>query len=444
MLAAARVSITRVEPTLDATLVAPSDADGTFRFSQIDPGRYVVVFSNAFLDSLEYGGRPVDVVVLPGQTSHVTLSAPSGNTLAAAACSGMSMPSGLGVVLGRVSDADAGRPLPDSYLLLAWNELSIDSATHTVGSVEQIARTKADASGDYRLCGVPTNQWLSIQVQHDSLSGAILRVFIQPDVGVQLLNLSINTSQMQQLLRTSADGERFVIPTGTATLVGSALTSNGTPIVGAQVSVLSALSETHTDERGQFSLQRLPAGTRDLQVRSVGFRRHYQLVELRNGATTRLDVRLERVVILDSVAVNAPRLQYPDFESHRKLATNARFMTDADFDWRHVNGVSDILGGVVGFAGRVVGQGSNASVPGCAVVVDNMPEPQVPGGTGGQLNNIPPSDVGALEFYPAGSRSAPMQLHSSPPSRGGVPQQSPGCVIMIWTKSWASARAAKR
>lgn len=447
-LSGASVRAERLSSERDAVFESITDDRGSFRFDSLPAGRYSVSFASALLDSLEYGGQAPQASVVAGRTSRIELAIPSASTLRSIACPGVTFAPRTGALVGHLTDADLERPLAGAGVLVAWTAFAVDSADGVLTSEYRSARATTDASGAFHLCGVPTESPLALQVQYEHHAGAVLRVSVAPEVGLGVRNLSFSATGSWSLAESVDTSASDTAPPpflrGSALLVGTVRSATGVPVADANVSVAGTGTTAVTDARGEFTLNGLPSGSHDVEVRRIGFQRLRHSVELRPGVTVRYDVHLQRVVLLDSVAVVAQRRAYPDFESHRKFATNGRFITDADFDWHRLNGVSDILTQVVGFAGRVVGVGSNAYVPGCTVVVDNMVERVVPGSTrpGGQLNNVSPSDVGAMEFYPPGSRSAPAQFRPAQPPRWGMPSDAPGCVIMIWTKSWAAARAS--
>ena len=446
-LSGASVRAERLGGERDAVFESVTDDRGRFRFGSLPVGRYSVSFASALLDSLEYGGPAPQASVVAGRTARIELAIPSASTLRGIACPGVPFAPRTGALVGHVTDADLERPLAGASVLVAWTAFAVDSAGGALTSEFRSARAAADASGAFHLCGVPTEIPLALQVQHERRAGAVLRVSVATDVGVGVRNISFSAAGSWSLaddVHAASDTAPPPFLRGSALLVGTVSSATGVPVADANVSVAGTGTSALTDARGGFTLNGLPPGSHDVEVRRIGFQLLRHTVELRAGVTVRHDMHLQRVVLLDSVAVVAQRRAYPDFESHRKFATNGRFITDADFDWHHLNSASDILTQVVGFAGKVVGQGSNAYVPGCTVVVDNMVEPIVPGSTlpGGQLNNVSPSDVGAMEFYPPGSRSAPAQFRLAQPPRWGMPSDAPGCVIMIWTKSWAAARAS--
>jgi hypothetical protein len=422
--AGATVRATRVDGQLESTLTATADRRGRYRFDRVTPGRYAVGVTSSFLDSLEYGGPVTRVDLGASGTTRVDLGTPSRATLQARACPGAALPGGTGALLGTVTSSETDRPLAGARVAVAWSELAIDTATQQVTSGQRAASVTTDENGQYRMCGVPMAEWLVVQVQHADRAGAVVRTSIGA-AGVTVRNLSFSAQGSRPLespASAAAEGDTPPLPEGDAVLAGTVLRADGAALAGAQVQVLGTAASARTDERGAYTLHRLPAGTLELEVRRIGFAAERRTVELRGGRTTRVDVRLERAVALDSVAVVARRLQYPEFESHRRLSISGRFLDQDEIDRRHASSMSEIVYTLNGF--WVVGSGPGARVVSSQpsslggsceanIVIDRMPEQRI--------NDVSMSEVAAVEAYPGG--------------RGAPPQyRSPCGVIMIWTK----------
>ena len=420
-LAGASVRATRLGVEPETTLAASTDARGRFRFDRLAEGRYAVGFLSDLLDSLEYGAPVPHVSVVAGRTAHVDLAVPSGAALRAAACPGVKFPARTGALLGHVTDASTERPLAAARLLVAWTELTIDSANHVPTAEDRLTRATADADGQFRLCGVPTGEWLVVQVQLANRAGSILRVSIDDAVGVLVRNLSFSMEGSRPLAQVAerAPDDTSPLPplTGTASVTGTVRSAGGQPVSDAQVSLLNAGLPSRTDARGEFVLLGLPAGTHDVEVRKLGYRVDRRSVDLRGGQPVRIEVQLERAVVLDSIAVVARRVRYPEFESRRKWATDGKFLGEDELERHHVQTVSEIVATIPAF--NVVGAGVDARVlssrGGCpaVIVVDHVRVQSI--------NEVQPSLVGAMEFYP-GASGAPMQY------------RSPCGTIVIWTK----------
>ena len=286
-LAGGRVQAIRMDVQDDSEFVAITDVRGRFRFAGLHPGRYALALASPLLDSLEYGAPATQVSVVARQVAHVELGIPSGRTLRAVACPGADLPLRTGALLGHTSDADTDRPLAGASVLVAWSELDIDSVTHVPTSGERLARTIADSLGAFRLCGVPTGEWLVVQVQHANRAGSVLRLTIDDAVGVLVRNLTFSVAGSQPLVAAAAGSSSN--PTAPAAFVGTASVTGivrrdaGRPVAGAQVRMVAGGSVVRTDDSGRFLLSTLPAGTHDIEVKLLGYRVERRAVDLRSG-----------------------------------------------------------------------------------------------------------------------------------------------------------------
>jgi hypothetical protein len=196
----------------------------------------------------------------------------------------------------------------------------------------------------------------------------------------------------------------------------------GQPLSSAEVWVLGTNASTRSDESGQFTLGDLPAGTQVVGVRRVGYSPTEASFELRSHATANGNVRMERVVMLDSIRVVAMRNRYPDFERARKRPGGGRFIGPEEMQWyERYPLMSDVLRmfgfTIVGdgmFATPVGGHGASFGVACAPNVVINGVERQ-------SINDVNPRNVGAMALR-GGFGSGPIQYDT----RCGL--------IEIWTK----------
>lgn len=426
-LAGAVVRAARLDVEQEVVQLDTTDARGRFRFDRLEAGRYAVSFASPLLDSLEFGGRAPLVTVAAGETARIALAIPSGATLRAAACPGISFPNRTGALVGFVENADTDHALAGAEVLVAWSALGVDPESGKVVPDQWLARARVDAGGQYRLCGVPTGEWLVIQVQHAGRAGAVVRLSIIDAVGVHVRNLSFSADGAQALQNTAARGDISapIALAGSATLLGTVRSDAGAPVGGALVALVSAAPQVRTDAFGQYVLTRLPAGTQVVEVRQLGYRIERRAVELRAGRTTSEDIALGRAVMLDSIAVVASRLKYPDFESRRKYTIRGTFVDPGEVERRrqYASHVSDMVREAPGYF--IAGAGATAIVMHgtceLMVVVDNDIRNRT-------VNDLAPSEVGAIELYPD-KMSAPSRFRIEMDRRPGV------CgAIVIWSK----------
>ncbi|HEV7991772.1 MAG TPA: TonB-dependent receptor [Gemmatimonadaceae bacterium] len=417
-LAGATLHAMRAGAEPESALVSTTDRRGHFEFARVPAGRYSVTFTSAMLDSLEYGGPVAEVTVAAGKSVQVTLAVPSSATLRAAACPGVSFQPGTGALLGVVSDADTERPLAGAEVVVAWTELSVDSVKRTFASKEHSARAKVDEVGQYRLCGLPAGESLLMQVQHGGRAGSALRASIG-EAGVLVRKLSFSSTGARRLAAdVDPDAELLA---GSASVAGAVRDAGGASVVGAQVRVLGTAPSVRTDGDGRFLLGGLPAGTHELEVRHLGFGFVRRPVELRGGGVALTEVQLERVVSLDSVSVIVRRLRYPEFESRRRWSVDGKFLDQEEIERRHPTSMSHLVAMLPGFVvqengGPAIVMNLRSSGLGGLCPVNIV----IDGIQGQNINDVQPSEVGAIESYPRG---------------GGPLQYKDWCgMIVIWTK----------
>jgi hypothetical protein len=415
-LADAQVTATRVGSARETTFVAKTDRRGRFRFDSLDAGRYAMRFASPLLDSLQYGGTATLVDVTDG-SARALLAVPSGETLRSLACPGVVFPAGTGALLGIVSDAETDKPLAGAQVAVAWSKLELDSAKGIVAD-DRAAKVTVDPSGQFRMCGLPTNDPLLLQVQHKGRAGAVLRMRIAEAPGVLVRDLSFSAAGAGLLSDTTSDPAPA---TGTARLYGTVRDSKGNPVPGAQVRVLGTAASMRSNARGEYAFAELPGGTQEVEVRQFGFGVVRGPADLRSGQRTRLDVQLEKVASLDAMkVVAASASRYPEFEQRRREAIGGRFLDEAQIKKMHFNKVVDYVNLLPGFVAlheryadmRV----TSMRYPGCqpAMLVNDLPVSNL-------MELPPPEMLGAIEVY--------VTTAGAPPNH-----RSPCGTIVFWSK----------
>ena len=416
-LAGATVSATPMDARRDTAFVATTDNGGRFRFESLDAGPYALSFASPMLDSLQFGGRAPVVYVSPGNPTRVELAVPSRATLRGLACPGVAFTDSTGALLGLVVDAASGKPLAGAQVAVAWSDLRADSAKGVVSN-DRAAKVTVDAAGQYRVCGLPTNDPLLVQVQHGQSAGAVLRMRIPHAVGVLVRDVSFSSAGAMRF--TSADADTAALPTGTARLAGIVRDNGGRPLSGAQVRVLGTAGSGRTDERGAYELSGLPAGTQEVEVRQFGYGIVRGPVELRDDQRTRLDAQLEKITTLGAVTTVAARVKYPEFEQRRREAIGGRFLDEATIKTMNFHSTADYVNLLPGYR-TLLGRHGNMRIVSIrdqdcepAVLVNDLPIVS--------LTDLPPPIMlGAVEVYPS--------TVGAPPNH-----RSPCGTIVFWSR----------
>ena len=428
-LAGVRVQALGVESPERMRGAATTDSSGKFHIDSLLPGRYMVGFESALLDSLEIVLPPRAVTIAAGHSATLELALPHAATLRGVLCPGLTLAPGTGVVYGHVVNAETEGPLVDADVALQWRELAVfdASGSKTLRAVhaDRAASVTTDARGWYRACGVPTGAWVSMQLELEGRVGPVLRVQVDDTLGIAIRHMSFSPSAARDTAEVASDADTVRL-TGTSTLTGIVRGPGDLPVPSAQVRVKGARGTSETDAEGRYTLSGLPAGTQQLDVRRIGYAVAETLVELRSGAVTTSDVRLQRVVSLDSVRVVAMRSRYPEFSERRRFSTGGRFLGPEQLQRRHDARTSDIIRALGGFlvenrGGRaMVISARGASMRRCVanVVIDGAvwgDDPDL-----ASVDDVHPRDVGAIELYQGGG--APLEYDR-------------GCgAVVIWTK----------
>jgi Outer membrane receptor for ferrienterochelin and colicins len=425
-LAGATVLITRnSEPA--AWYSVSTDDRGRYHLDTLMAGRYSAAIWHPILDTLELTLPPRTVEIQEGQHATLDLALPSSTTLRTGTCPGVELPPGTGALGGRVTDAESERPLGGALVAVRWSDLTVDRTTLKISGGDHTAGAPVNGDGLYRICGLPTDSWLAVQVQREGRGGSVLQLFIPDSVGVAVLNLAYSAEAGRALAAADSVPGNEPLPerqlTGSASVSGTVFSESGQPLANTLLRVLETAGRVRTDSTGRFTLTALPAGTQLLEAKHIGYRIVQQPVQLLKGREIQADIHLQRVVSLDSIRIVAQRSRYREFERNRHSGFG-RYMTEEDIEKKHAFEVTDLLRMTPGL--RVVGSGIDAKVvsgrgmtslsrASCEmnVVIDNMQHQDI--------NWVQPSDIGAMEVY-AGPAGAP-------------PQYDRACgLIVIWTK----------
>jgi protocatechuate 3,4-dioxygenase beta subunit len=406
-----------------------SDSAGRYRIDSLAPGRYVVGFESPLLDSLEVSVSPREATVTTSGVTSLDLALPSAAKLRSAVCPGAVLPPGTGVILGHVVTAETESPLGGIEIAMAWRDLSVERKKRLRAiSAERSASVVTDENGWYRVCGVPTGTWVVMQIQQNERTGPVLRTRVDDTLGIAVRHLSLAAAEPRsEHSAAGSDGgdARF----GTARLHGTVVGPEGVPVAAAEVRVLGTRAATRTDTLGAFTLRGLPAGTQEVEVRRVGYAVTDVPVELRSETAATTTVLLKRIAVnLDSVVIVASRPKYPDFYTHQSVGWG-RFLGPEQIAKERVARTSDIVAKIPGFqvvqrgyrAVVVSSQGAGIGECKATIVIDGV---RVPYDNGPSLDDLHPSEIGAIEAYPA-------SINRMAPAEYGIG----GCGgIAIWTR----------
>ena len=446
----ATIEATRLAPEPVLQFQAHADDGGRFHFDSLPPGEYALHVGTPLLDSLELALPDRALTIAAAQTARADVGLPGGAARRDALCPGVELGPGTGVVAGHARDADSGEPLVGATVVVSWNELVVDRATLKATTEERVASGTTRARGEYRLCGVPTDAVISLQLQRGDTAGAEVRVTVADVEGAVARDLSMSMGRVPDVATgdstsipgdsASARGDSVSAPPragavvraravrgGAASLTGTVRGTGGQRLANTELRIQGTRSTGTSDADGRYTLSGLPAGTQMLMARHIGYEQLETPVELRAGLSVARDLQLSRIVSLDSIRIVALRARYPDFEWNRRTNPMGIFLGPEQIEQRKKLGETvDLLSGIPGVVlsghgseGRATstrGRGGASECAGMRLLLNGV----VPLET---MNDVSASEVGAVEIYPQGE-FAPA-AYSVRGSCG---------VIVLWTK----------
>ena len=409
---AAWVSLLHLDSSAGPTRSVQPDAHGSYRVDSLPAGRYLVQVSSPTLDSLELALPAERVEIAPGRASRFDYTLPSGPGLRDAVCQGLRLGSGKVVVAGRALNADTEKPLAGAEVAAAWLLSYVDRTTQKVATQTRRVSVKAGSSGEYRLCGVPSDTTLSLQLLYEGRAGAIVRVTASDHEGAVVRDLSLSPrtaatisalDSVGRLLTTNRrDSTRGELKlAGTATITGQVRSLAGAPVAEAVVRVRDAHATTTTDSAGRYTLDGMPPGTQLLLVRKAGYPVAQVVVELRPDRSVARDVLLRRNVVSDSIDVLHRRNVSEEFERNRRAHPFGQFIEAEEIDQMKVTEAADLFINVLGFS--VFGKGAASRIVSNAALSRRTDCRQaiieVNGVEGGTIDALVPGNIGGIEAY---------------------------------------------
>jgi hypothetical protein len=415
-----------------ATL-AMTDSMGRFRIDSVPPGKYRIGVFHPLLDSLALSIASPPLQVSPDSTLAVILATPSTVTFIRLVCGPIQIDTmaGIGpsVVVGRVLDAETEAPVGSVKVTLDWTEIQA-GAKIGVRRMQRMRDTTTGPSGEFRFCHLPPG-----------LNGVARAAIATADSGAVSRPLALNgrlvvpivlhvpgaakpaTNGATNSTHGTASSDGSSTPAGASVLTGRVMRAEGAgPLAGAQVTLLGSREIAVTNDSGEFTLRGLPAGSRTLAVRAIGWRPEIMAVDLAAHVPQHVVVplqaktaELQAVVVTGTINAGLKRV---GFDS-RKHTGIGRFLGPDDIEKRNAFEFADMMDGMAGLARYPGPYGDDyltgpSGPSGCvAYVVDGVPYVEM---TRGDINTfVRPQEVGAIEVYQPGE---------SPALNGNAPRQT--------------------
>jgi hypothetical protein len=308
-----------------------------------------------------------------------------------------------------VRDAASETPVANSTIDATWVDLSADK----VAGIRQRryrSQTRSDAHGSFGICGVPASVDVRVQASTDSASSGVIDLPPR-DVRVQRRDLSIAK------VSESDSTRRGVI-------VGMVTDGAGAPFPNARL-VMDEVPEVRSGADGRFVIRNVPAGTRQVEVLSVGMTPVVSTVDVIAHDTAMLAIQLRKVTTLETVRVTASARTQQFFRAfdERRRSGLGYWLDSTMIAGRGT--MSAVFGGFLSTQVRSDRAGRIRSVmvgtPSCAAVLWLDGVRQVDYSV---LSDIYPEDLAAVEVYPRAG-GLPAELSTVRSNCGAV---------AVWTK----------
>lgn len=243
-------------------------------------------------------------------------------------------------------------------------------------------------------------------------------------------------------------------------IIGRVLTDSGLAIVGAEIVLNGPQNLQRTNEKGEFTFTRVPAGFQIIGIRMSGFAPKIDTIEVEDAGEIRREYRLQRIeTTLPKVPVTATSksidLKLAEFNERRKTAGGGRFLDSAEFANTRGTRMSDRLSKLPGV---LIQRGTGSEV---FITNTRIRKPGEPGsksmcrslvwmdgvnlGVEFNVNQLNPESIAAIEWYagefvPAKLAAQPrFSANSTTPAPGGAKVNPPilqyYCgVLVIWLR----------
>ncbi len=264
-LASAVVQALRVDSSGAAlaggVFTAVTDSAGRYQIDGLPDGRYAIGFQHAALTVLGIDS-PIDAFELGKDTAlRLNLTVPSGRPLREMLCGPMREGARDGVITGLMLAARGDTSIAGATITARWTEVGV--VRGMIGPAAHEAAATAGADGVFRLCDLPSDSPVDVDIRGTGARRIVGEVWIPPGSVVRRDFHLVDSSTTR----------------GSAVFAGRVLSEDSTTVTTGRVT-LPALGLEARVRDGRFSMAQVPAGTWAIEVRSLGFEPLNALVEV--------------------------------------------------------------------------------------------------------------------------------------------------------------------
>jgi hypothetical protein len=287
-----------------------TDFTGGFTFDSVPNGFHTITVEHQVLDAIGISRLSGTYSVSrPGEL--IRLDLPSFGSLWQKICGRPGGPPDSAIVIGTVRSADSLHRRLAANVDAIWTIDAVDQAGRPVERRWTIP-ARSDSAGGFALCGLPVGTPVHLRAELDSGSTDLITLNPLAEERIVIRNLMI--------------GVRDASRSTTSGVIMGVVMRDSLPLVGANVTTESGTS-VRSGADGRFILSGVPAGTRQVEARTIGLTPATAIVDLMANDTARVTLRMSQITTLDSVLVTAERSEaLRAFEEHRKMGLG-KFLT---------------------------------------------------------------------------------------------------------------------
>jgi hypothetical protein len=357
------------------------------------------------------------------------LASPSPETVLRTLCPSRAANDSSGLLLGHVRSTDTDTPIEGASVEVEWTETTIEGAS--ISSTPRRMQLETRDAGAFALCSVPHGFALLTRAAHGTDTSGYAGVEV-PAHGVRHVTLFVGGA-----VRSTGSND-VGLWRGSATLTGEIRDERRRPVENAQVTVWGTGRTARSNDRGVFTLDSLPGGTRTVAVKALGYAPQEKVVHLapNRAATARFDF-VERAVTLSRVTVRSGLVYsrgLAQFERNRRRAFGGHFLLPRDIEMRTASmSLGALLQGVAGVEVIRRREGTSILMRAAATYVrDGVGYCSPTLYIDGRRTMLSPTDVES--FYVAGDLAA-VEVYARPTERPVEYQDFNKCgAIVLWTR----------